>query len=114
MNFQELLSESHRIKQEINELRQSVFTEVTMKFDGNTYAFYASFSFERGCLEYNVVCNGIDIKLLSDVPITVLIAYSNFIAKHEDWADGKTDCLPYHRAIEIPKDCTTDDTGGLR
>lgn len=54
-------------------------------------AFYASFNVETCRLDYNIVQDGFDVKLITDLEPAVFVQYGEFIRLHEAWAAGLSD-----------------------
>lgn len=88
MEFQSLVQAAQDIKYRSNELKGAAFTEFQFQYCDSSLAFYASFNVETCRLDYNIVQDGFDVKLLSDLEPAIFVQYGEFIRLHEAWAAG--------------------------
>lgn len=86
-----MVSAAQEIKFQQNELRTAAFTEFRFRHGENVLAFYASFNVETCVLDYNIVQNGFDVKLITDIEPPVFVQFGEFIRLHEAWAAGLSD-----------------------
>lgn len=99
MEFKELAEAARAVRERINDLRTSAYTEHSIVYDDQKFSFYASFDLDSGRIVYNVVRDGFEIKLLSDLVPAMLVEYAAFVKAHEAWAEGKTS-RPYYNAAQ--------------
>lgn len=88
MVFQSLVAQAQDIKYRSNDLKGAAFTEFRFHHAEKHLAFYASFNIETCRLDYNIVQDGFDVKLLSDLEPAIFVQYGEFIRLHEAWAAG--------------------------
>lgn len=102
MVFQALVAQAQEIKFQSNELKGAAFTEFKFQHGENNLAFYASFNVETCRLDYNIVQDGFDVKLLTDLEPAIFVQYGEFIRLHEAWAAGLMDRPVFES--ELPDD----------
>jgi hypothetical protein len=98
-----LVTAAQEIKYQQNELRTAAFTEFRFQHGDAELAFYASFNTETCRLDYNIVQNGFDVKLVTDVEPAVFVQYGEFIRLHEAWAAGLSDRPVFVSEIPEPE-----------
>lgn len=69
----------------------------------NELAFYASFNTDSCMLDYNIVQDGFDVKLLTDLDPAVFVQYGEFIRLHEAWAAGLSERPVYESELPEPE-----------
>mgnify|MGYP003407540416 CR=1 FL=1 len=103
MVFRTLVEAAQEIKYRTNELKGAAFTEYRFQHGDDIVAFYASFNVETCKLDYNVVLNGFDVKLMSDLESPIFVQYGEFIRLHEAWAAGLMDRPEFVSEVAEPE-----------
>lgn len=86
--FRGLVSAAQELKNQQNQLKGEAFTEYTFNYGDDRIAFYASFNVETCKLEFNILRNDFEVKLLQELEPDLLVVYADFIRTHRAWEDG--------------------------
>jgi len=82
-----------QITESLSQIRevQSIVYKLNMfeSEDGNTYIFVSSYSPEKQDVVLEILRNGMDVRMLSDLPLDVIVAFGSFAKKFLLWKSGK-------------------------